>query len=95
MCETLLNQYKNDPSIFEDICSATRLFVVEPNVDKDVFATRDKAVSAPINYRINVMVRSPTPFGLGRNGCWPSLPRVPVTLGHFPHANYFFSDAPL
>ena len=35
--------------------------------------------SAPINSRLNVVVRSPTPFGLGRNGCWPSqgsqLPR--------------------
>ena len=27
---------------------------------------------APINSRLNVVVRSPTPFGLGRNGCWPS-----------------------
>ena len=29
-------------------------------------------MSAPINSRLNVVVRSPTPFGLGRNGCWPS-----------------------
>ena len=28
--------------------------------------------SAPINSRLNVLVRSSTPFGLGRNGCWPS-----------------------
>ena len=28
---------------------------------------------APIRSRLNmVVVRSPTPFGLGRNGCWPS-----------------------
>ena len=27
--------------------------------------------SAPINSRLNVVVRSPIPFGLGRNGCWP------------------------
>ena len=27
---------------------------------------------APINSRLNVVVRSPAPFGLGRNGCWPS-----------------------
>ena len=27
--------------------------------------------SAPINGRLNVVVRSPTPFGLGQNGCWP------------------------
>ena len=36
--------------------------------------------SAPINSRLNVVVRSSTPFGLGRNGCWPSrgsqLPRA-------------------
>ena len=25
----------------------------------------------PINSRLNVVVRSPTPFRLGRNGCWP------------------------
>ena len=36
--------------------------------------------SAPINSHLNVVVRSPTRFGLGRNGCWPSrgsqLPRA-------------------
>ena len=36
--------------------------------------------TAPINSRLNVVVRSPTPFGLGRNGCWPfrgsQLPRA-------------------
>ena len=36
--------------------------------------------SATINSHLNVMVRSPTPFGLVRNGCWPSrgfqLPRA-------------------
>ena len=35
---------------------------------------------APINNHFNVVVRSPIPFGLGRNGCWPSqgsqLPRA-------------------
>ena len=40
---------------------------------------RGGATSAPINSRLNV-VRSPTPFRLGRNGCWPSrgsqLPRA-------------------
>ena len=40
----------------------------------------NKETSAPINSRLNVVVRSPTPFGLGQNGCWPSrgslLPRV-------------------
>ena len=37
-------------------------------------------LSAPINSCLNVVVRSPTPFGLGQNGCWPSrgsqLPRA-------------------
>ena len=37
-------------------------------------------VAAPINSRLNVVVRSPTPFGLGQNGCWPfrgfQLPRA-------------------
>ena len=28
--------------------------------------------AAPINSRLNVVVRSPAPFGLGRNGCWTS-----------------------
>ena len=36
--------------------------------------------SAPINSRLIVVVRSPAPFGLGRNGCWPfrgsHLPRA-------------------
>ena len=36
--------------------------------------------TAPINSHLNVVVQSPTPFGLGRNGCWPSqesqLPRA-------------------
>ena len=38
------------------------------------------STTAPINSCLNVVVRSPTPFGLGRNGCWPSrwsqLPRA-------------------
>ena len=34
-----------------------------------------------INRRLNVVVRSPTPFGLGRNGCWPSRgSQLPQTL---------------
>ena len=32
----------------------------------------DERRTVPINSRLNVVVRSPTPFGLGRNGCWPS-----------------------
>ena len=46
---------------------------------KPATKTKDKT-SASINSRLNVVVRSPTPFGLGRNGCWPSrgsqLPRA-------------------
>ena len=38
------------------------------------------AFPAPINSRLNVVVRSPTPFGLGRNGRWTfrgsQLPRA-------------------
>ena len=30
------------------------------------------SMHAPINSRLNVVVRSPTLFWLGRNGCWPS-----------------------
>ena len=40
----------------------------------------DVHTSAPVNSSLNVVVRSPAPFGLGRNGCWPSrgsqLPRA-------------------
>ena len=39
-----------------------------------------KSCSATISSRLNVVVRSPTPYGLGRNGCWHSrgsqLPRA-------------------
>ena len=42
-------------------------------------ATPEDRPSAPINSRLNVVVQPPTPFGLGRNGCWPfrgsQLPR--------------------
>ena len=31
-----------------------------------------RAAAAPTYSRLNVVVRSPTPFELGRNGCWPS-----------------------
>ena len=50
----------------------------------------EAGLSAPINSRLNVVVRSPAPFGLGRNGCWPcrgsQLPRaLPI---------YFFAMLP-
>ena len=42
--------------------------------------TYEAIPAAPINSRLNVVVRSPTLFGLGRNGRWPSrgsqLPRA-------------------
>ena len=38
--------------------------------------------AAPINSRLNVVVRSPAPFELGRNGCWPS--RGPSYPGNSP-----------
>ena len=44
------------------------------------FVVRTFGFPAPINSRLNVVVRSPTPLGLGRNDCWPSqgsqLPRA-------------------
>ena len=47
---------------------------------KGLILVLDRLLTAPINSRLNVVVRSPTPFGLGRNGCWPSrgsqLPRA-------------------
>ena len=43
-------------------------------------ASWPKLESAPINSRLNVVVRFPAPFGLGQNGCWSCrgshLPRV-------------------
>ena len=38
-------------------------------------------------------MRSPTPFGLGRNGCW--LSRGSSYPGHSPHRNHFLSCCPL
>ena len=39
---------------------------------------------AQINSHLNVAVRTPTPFGLGRNGCWPSRGSRPRYPGHSP-----------
>ena len=43
--------------------------------------------AAPINSRLNVMVRSPTLFESSRNGCWPfrgsQLPRGLCLYNHF------------
>ena len=48
----------------------------------------DMSPAAPINSRLNAVVRSPTPFRLGRNECWPS--------GGYqiPHTNHFFAVLP-
>ena len=39
-----------------------------------------QSTRAPINSRLNMVMRSPTPLGFGRNGCWPlrgsHLPRA-------------------
>ena len=46
--------------------------------------------TAPINSRLNMVMQSPTPFGLGQNGCWPSRGfQVP---GHSP--SFFRYAAP-
>ena len=41
---------------------------------------RRASLEGRINSRLNVVVLSPTPFGVDRNGCWPSqgsqLPRA-------------------
>ena len=34
--------------------------------------TSNSGFTAPINSRLNVVVWSPTPFGLGQNSCWTS-----------------------
>ena len=47
--------------------------------DFQAISSTDITASSPINSRLNVVVRSPTPSGLARNGFWPSrgsqLPR--------------------
>ena len=50
----------------------------------------DSADPAPINSRLNVVVRSPAPLGLGRNGCWLSRgSQLPRAL-----PNHFFAMLP-
>ena len=45
----------------------------------------------PANSRLNVVVRSLTPFGLVRNGCWPSRgSQMPRALP----SNHFFAVLP-
>ena len=52
----------------------------------------DALSAAPINSRLKVVMQSPTPFGLGRNGCWPSPgSQLPWAL---PSHNHFFAMLP-
>ena len=58
---------------------------------KQVDLLRQADTSAPINSRLNVVVRSTISFGLGRNGCWPSRgSQLPRTLP----SNYFVAVLP-
>ena len=54
------------PRVFQNL----RVLEFEDQVKKMYVCEYNWA--APINSRLNVVVRSPIPFGLGRNGCWPS-----------------------
>ena len=53
---------------------------ISSDVIKSEIHTTKSFLPEPINSRLNVVVRSPAPFGLGPNGCWPSrgsqLPRA-------------------
>ena len=68
-------------SIFADYLKC-RFAVSQPkamrSTARDYLSELRRAV--PINSRLNVVVQYPTPFGLGRNGCWPprgsQLPRA-------------------
>ena len=69
----------------EDLIESNPLFQHESaalfiNQERPNDLVRDLYLSAPINSHLNVAVRSPTPFGLGQNDCWPSrgsqLPRA-------------------
>ena len=45
---------------------------IQTHLLQNSYDINDQLGPAPINSRLNVVVRSPAPFGLGRNGCWPS-----------------------
>ena len=55
-------------------------------VDESRTLARKRGIRArAINSRLNVVVRSPAPFGLGRNGCGATgLPEGPSYPGHSP-----------
>ena len=46
--------------------------IINTNMEYEIINTNmeyEIIKPAPINNRLNVVVRSPTPFGLGQNGC--------------------------
>ena len=55
-------------------------FIIIASTERPLLTLETIILNAPINSRLNVVVRSPTPFGLGQNGCWTSrgsqLPRA-------------------
>ena len=48
------------------------LKTVAINKHQKIYDVSHDSCPAPINSRLNVVVRSSISFGLGRNGCWPS-----------------------
>ena len=49
-----------------------RLWITMKKTRQNQSTAKTNQQPAPISIRLNVVVRSPAPFGLGRNGCWPS-----------------------
>ena len=76
----ITQQIKNMHNDFHLLFNSFVLLRKLPLLLQGSSTTPISCTSAPINCRLNVVVRSPTPFGLGRNGCWSSrgsqLPRV-------------------
>ena len=80
---------------------ATKVTELAADVEKQLLATAknfhafsialdESTDAAPINSRLNVVVRSPAPFELGRNGCWLSRgSQLPRAL-----PNHFFAMLP-
>ena len=56
------------------------IYVAQATLSANAIRRTKTSVSAPINGRLKVVVQSLAPFGLSRNGCWPSrgsqLPRA-------------------
>ena len=76
--------------------SITILMMIRMNCVKKVFCSKCKsakiALSAPINSRLKVVVRSPTPFEVEMA---VGLPEVPSYPKHFPQTNHFLPCCPL